>query len=115
MEVQGHCLAPNCAYFHRYSVHPGENDVHCLVPREVTAPEMPDDGELPLTKAGEFGAVLLGMGASIPNGLAGLDGEMPFDRTPPASLTFAKPKVWLLQRMRVQKATPRNYYKLARS
>ena len=115
VEVQGHCLAPNGEYFHRCRVHTGENDVHCLVPREVTAPEMPDDGELPLTKAGEFGAVLLGTGASIPNGPAGLAWEMAFDRMPPASLTFAKPKVWLLQRMRVQKATPRNYYKLARS
>ena len=46
---------PHGAYFHRYSVHTGENDVHCMVPREVTAPEMPDDGELPLTKAGEPG------------------------------------------------------------
>ena len=115
MEVHGHRLAPNGAYFQRYSVQPREADVHCLVPREVTAPEMPDDGELPLTKAGEFGAVLLGAGAHIPNGPAGLDWEMTFDRMPAALLMLAKPKVWLLQRMRVQKTTPRNYYKLAQS
>ena len=114
MEVQGHCLAPNGAYFHRYSVHTGENDVHCLGPREITAPEMPDHGEPPLTTSGEFGPMLLGTGASIPNGPAGLAWEMNFNIMPPTPLTFAKPKMWLMQRMRVQKATPRNYYKLAR-
>ena len=40
---------------------------------------------------------------------------MAFDRMPPTSLVFAKSKEWLLQRMRVQKTTLRNYYKLARS
>ena len=37
---------------------------------------------------------------------------MALDRMPPASLTFTKPKVWLLQRLQIQKASPRKYYKL---
>ena len=36
---------------------------------------------------------------------------MAFDRAPPATLTFSKPKAWLVQRMRVHKG---KYYKLAR-
>ncbi len=87
--------------------------MHCLVAREVAAPTVDGEGVLPVTRTGEFGAVLLGMGASIPTGPAGLAWEMTLDRMPPAALTFSKPKVWLMQRLRVQKATPRIYYKLA--
>ena len=88
-------------------------DLHCLEPREVEAPAVDGEGQLPLTRAGEFGAVLLGLGASIPTtGPAGVAWEMALDRMPPASLTFTKPKVWLLQRLQIQKATPRKYYKL---
>ena len=37
--------------------------------------------------------------------------EMALDRVPPATLTFSKPKAWLVQRMRVHKG---KCYKLAR-
>ena len=112
VEVQGHRLAPNGTHFHRYSVQPG-GALHCLEPREVAAPAVDGEGQLPLTRAGEFGAVLLGLGASIPTtGPAGVAWEMALDRMPPASLTFTKPKVWLLQRLQIQKASPRKYYKL---
>ena len=113
VEVQGHRLAPNGTHFHRYSVQPGGDYLHCLEPREVAAPAVDGEGQLPLTRAGEFGAVLLGLGASIPTtGPAGVAWEMALDRMPPASLTFTKPKVWLLQRLQIQKALPRKYYKL---
>lgn len=115
VQVQGHRLAPNGSHFHRYNVHPAGGDVHCLAPREVEAPEATDSGELALTKAGEFGAVLLGMGAPVPRGPehpCGLAWEMALDRMPPPTLTFSKPKVWLCQRVHIKKANPPNYYKI---
>ena len=69
------------------------------------------EGELPATRAGEFGAVLLACGVAVPTGVVRVVWEMALDRVPPATLTFSKPKAWLVQRMRVHKG---KCYKLAR-
>ena len=82
-----------------------------MVPKEVAIPTADGKGELPATRAGEFGAVLLASGAAVPTGAVRVVWEMALDRVPPATLTFSKPKAWLVQRMRVHKG---KCYKLAR-
>ena len=67
---------------------------------------------MPATRAGEFGAVLLGSGVVVPSGVVSVVWEIAPDRVPPAMLTFSKPKAWLTMRMKVQKG---KYYKLAKA
>ena len=81
-------------------------------PNEVAAPEQTAEGDTPLSKAGEFGAVLLGLGHGTPTGAVRLVWELTLDRVPPPTLTFAKPKAWLAQCMKNKKG---NYYMLARA
>ena len=83
-----------------------------MTPNSVETPVASDTGELPATRAGEFGAVLLGSGAAVPSGVVSVVWEMALDRVPPVMLTFSKPKAWLTLRMKVQKG---KYYKLARA
>ena len=83
-------------------------DTHPMAgPPDGSAP--PD--ELPAMWAGEFGAVLLACGVAVPTGAVRVVWEMALDRVPPATLTFSKPKAWLVRRMRVHKG---KCYKLAR-
>ena len=84
--------------------------MYVMTPNDVAAPERGEDGQLPATKAGEFGAVLLASCAATPTGAVRLVWELSLDRMRPAMLTFTKPKAWLVQRMKCKKG---NYYKLA--
>ncbi len=111
VQVQGHTLTPNGTHFHRYGVQP-EDELFCMQPKEVVVPNVNADGALPLVRAGEFGAVLLANNFPLPTAAAGLVWEMALDRVPPPTLTFSKPKVWLLQRMKITKG---KHYKLARA
>ena len=106
----GHTVGPNGNFFHRYAVAPG-SEIYCMGPKEVAIPTADGEGELPATRAGEFGAVLLACGVAVPTGAVRVVWEMALDRVPPATLTFSKPKAWLVQRMRVHKG---KCYKLAR-
>ena len=81
-------------------------------PNETAAPEPTAEGDTPPSRAGEFGAVLLGLGHDTPTGAVRLVWELTLDRVPPPTLTFTKPKAWLVQRMKVKKG---NYYMLARA
>ena len=80
-----------------------------MMPNSVETPVARDTGDLPATRAGEFGAVLLGSGAAVPNGIVTVVWGMALDRLLPAMFTFSKPKAHLSQRMKVPK---RNNYKL---
>ena len=102
VSVQGHTVSPNGSYFHRYIVSP-EADVYCMTPNSVETPVARDTGDLPATRAGEFGAVLLGSGAAAPSNVVRVVWDMALGRVPLATLTFSKPKSWLTMRKKVQK------------
>ena len=87
VSVLGHAVSPNGSYFHRYIVSP-EADVYCMTPNSVETPVARDTGDLPATRAGEFGAVLLGSGAAVPGSVVSVVWEMALDRVPLAMLTF---------------------------
>ena len=83
-----------------------------MMPNSVETPVARDTGDLPTTRASEFGAVLLGSRDAAPSNLVSVVWEMALDRVPPAMLTSSKPKAWLTLRMKVQKE---KYYKLAKA